>query len=424
PTHRKQAVSVIKRGGEHLLSLIEGTLDIARIESGKLTLNVKPMQFADCVHEMAGMFEPQATAKGLGFRFEAEGNVPEVVRADEKRVRQILINLLGNAVKFTTQGQVTFRIRYAREMAHIEIEDTGPGLAQEELAQIFEPFARGNSASHTAPGAGLGLTIAKMLTDLMGGELTVASTPGAGSVFRIKLFLPEVHNVVVMAQAVATRARRGYEGVRRKVLVVDNEEADRELLVHLLEPLGFELRTAASGHDALDLLAAGLQPDAILMDLAMPGIDGWETIRRLRRLQNMNAKVAVVSANAFDKGLDNDAGVRPEDFILKPLRHSELLDWLERQLGLRWLESEPVPAPAAPKPATAWAWPETGALQALQQAVQLGYYRGILNQLDEIDAAQPECADFAIAMRELARQFQFEAMSRELAKAPVLEEKS
>ena len=423
PAHRKQAVNVIKRGGEHLLSLIEGTLDIARIESGKLTLNVKPMRFADCVHEMAGMFELQAAGKGLAFRFEAEGVLPEVVRADEKRVRQILINLLGNAIKFTAQGQVTFRVRHAREMAYIAIEDTGPGLTAAELEQIFEPFARGSSASHSAPGAGLGLTIAKMLTDLMGGELKVVSTPGEGSVFRIKLFLPEVSSGAVTGPAVASRPRRGYEGVRRKILVVDNEEADRELLVDLLGPLGFELRTAASGHDALDLLAAGLAPDAILMDLAMPGIDGWETIRRLRRLGHVDAKVAVVSANAFDKNLDNDAGVRAEDFILKPVRHSELLDWLERQLGLRWSHAAAPSEPAAPSPSP-WVWPAAPALKLLQEVVQLGYYRGILNQLDAIEAAQPECASFAMAMRELARQFQFEAMSRRLAQAgDVLEEK-
>jgi signal transduction histidine kinase len=117
PPHRKHAVNVIRRGGEHLLSLIEGTLDIARIESGKLTLNVAPMRFADFMHEMAGLFELQAAAKGLAFRFETEGAVPEVVRADEKRVRQILINLLGNAIKFTSTGQVVLRVRHAREMA-------------------------------------------------------------------------------------------------------------------------------------------------------------------------------------------------------------------------------------------------------------------------------------------------------------------
>ena len=382
------------------------------------------MHFADCVHEMAGMFELQAAAKGLAFRFDTEGAVPEVVRADEKRVRQILINLLGNAIKFTAQGQVIFRVRYAREMAHIEIEDTGPGLTPREVEQIFEPFARGSSASHTAPGAGLGLTIAKMLTDLMGGELTVATTPGTGSMFRIKLFLPEVSHPVAARETMEHRPRRGYEGARRKVLVVDNEEADRDLLVQLLEPLGFELRTAASGHDALDLLAAGLQPDAILMDLAMPGIDGWETIRRLRRLAHVKAKVAIVSANAFDKGLDNDAGIPPEDFILKPVRHSELLDWLERQLGLRWLEQPRIAAPTPRKPDSTWRWPAPLSLRSLQDMVDLGYYRGIMNKLDEIESVQPECADFAAAMRELAGQFQFEAMSRELARcASALQEK-
>jgi len=416
PPHRKHAVTVIKRGGEHLLSLIEGTLDIARIEAGKLTLTVRPMRFADLVHEMAGLFELQAAAKGLAFRFEVEGTLPEVVRADEKRVRQILINLLGNAIKFTAQGQVVFRIRHQRELAQIEIEDTGPGMSGQELEQIFEPFARGESAGHSAPGAGLGLTIAKMLCELMGGQLSARSEPGRGSVFRVRLFVPEVHGASA-PRAAPARQRLAYAGARRKILVVDNEEADRELLVLLLEPLGFELRTAASGHDALDLLAAGHQPDAILMDLAMPGIDGWETIRRLRRLEHVDAQIGIVSANAFDKGLENDVGIRPEDFILKPVRHSELLDWLERRLELEWLAAAPAqPEAAEPSPAD-WQWPSAELLQPLHQAVQLGYYRGILNQLDAIESAQPGCSAFAAAMRELARQFQFEAIARELSRA-------
>ncbi|MCD6078073.1 MAG: hybrid sensor histidine kinase/response regulator, partial [Ramlibacter sp.] len=160
----------------------------------------------------------------------------------------------------------------------------------------------------------------------------------------------------------------------------------------------------------------GLRPDAMLVDLAMPGIDGWETIRRTRRMEGVQAKVAVVSANAFDKALDNDVGIRPEDFIVKPVRHTELLDWLERQLGLRWLQ-EPVPAALAPVVPANWCWPRAALLAPLQQAVQLGYYRGILNQLDAIDAVQPDCAAFTAAMRELARRFQFEAIGRELARA-------
>ena len=421
PPHRQQAVSVIKRGGEHLLSLIEGTLDIAHIESGKLTLNVKPMDFADGVREMAHLFELEALAKGLEFNFEPQEPLPLVVRADEKRVRQILINLLGNAIKFTAAGRVSFRVRYARQMAYMEIEDTGPGLSEQEHERIFEPFTRANTPGVSAPGAGLGLTIAKMLTDLMGGELTVSSTPGMGALFRVKLFLPEVNRAsgaaLQAARALATKPRHGYIGERRRLLVVDNEEVDRELLVKLLQPLGFELRIAASGHDCLDLLASGLQPHAILMDLAMPGIDGWETIRRLRALGlQTQPPIAIVSANAFDKGLDNAVGIRAEDFILKPVRHSELLYWLERRLNIIWIEQPPQPTLPSPvvMPLLLPAQPR---LDALRQLVSLGYYRGIVNLLDEIEKSQPECSGFAASMRSLARQFEFETMSQQLSPA-------
>ena len=424
PAHRKQAVSVIKRGGEHLLSLIEGTLDMAHIESGKLTLNVKPMQFASGMHEMASMFELQAAAKGLSFRFEVQGSIPDWVRADEKRVRQIFFNLLGNAIKFTQTGGVTLRLRYAREMAQVEVVDTGPGMAQEDLDRIFDPFIRGASAAGGTTGSGLGLTIAKMLTDLMGGELSASSTLGEGSVFRVRLFLPELHlpaSAGQQAVASARKPRLAYAGARRKVLVVDNEEADRELLVSLLEPLGFEVRTAASGHDCLDLLAAGLHPDVVLLDLAMPGIDGWETLRRIRgnpALGGTQPTVAIVSANAFDRGLDNGLGLPPEDFIVKPVRHSELLDWLERKLALEWVDSlsAPVP-PLAPSRPDAMVLPDVADCHALLELVRLGFYRGIVNKLDAIAVAQPQCLAFTQSMAALARQYQFEAMATQLQKA-------
>jgi len=415
---------VIKRGGEHLLSLIEGTLDIAHIEAGKLTLQARPMRFAEVMQELADMFELQAEEKGLAFRYEPVGTLPEVVRADEKRVRQILINLLGNAIKFTGRGQVCWRIRYAREFAALEIEDTGPGMSPEEIARVFEPFARGTSAGQSAPGAGLGLTIAKMLTDLMGGEMSVQSTLGQGTLFQVRLFVPRVHEMPAPGPASgAPRAapekpvalvRRGYEGPRRRVLVVDNEEADRQLLVDLLTPLGFELRTAASGHDALDLIAAGMQPDAMFVDLAMPGIDGWETIRRARKVGLPGTAVAIVSANAFDKRLENDVGIVPEDFLVKPVRHSELLDWLEQRLKLRWT-SEPAAAAHPPPPDAPLVHPSPERIRLLEEAVSLGYLRGIMTQLDEIERAQPECASWTDRQRAMARQFQLDALSRSLA---------
>ncbi len=421
PPHRRQAVSVIRRGGDHLLSLIEGTLDIARIEGGKLTLDLKPMRFQECVQQIARMFELQAAGKGLSFRHEVNGPIPEIVRTDEKRMRQVLINVIGNAVKFTGAGHVTFRLSYAREMAVFEIEDTGPGIAPDEIERVFEPFARGSASGSTSGGGtGLGLTISKMLTDLMGGEMTVHSRFGEGTLFRIRLFLPEVRAAI--AERELPRLQRiGYAGERRRVLVVDNEEVDRDLLANMLSPLGFDVKQAASGHECIER-AAVLRPDAVLMDLAMPGIDGWETIRRLRA-QGLVPPVAIVSANAFDKGLDNDVGIMPADFVLKPVRRQELLDWLGRALALEWLHA-PLPSGAAPlhdgatlAPSMEFVYPSDERLGALAEAVELGYLRGTVKLLDAIDAEAPECGRFVAHLRDLARRFQFDAMAGVLRKA-------
>jgi signal transduction histidine kinase/CheY-like chemotaxis protein/purine-cytosine permease-like protein len=443
PAHRAQAIRVIHRGGEHLLSLIEGTLDIARIESGKLALDVKPMAFADTLAEVAGMFELQATAKGLHFAFETQGNLPQAVRADEKRLRQILINLLGNAVKFTRVGQVRLVVRHAREMAHFEVHDTGPGLLPADLERVFEPFARGQGATGSetgAAGTGLGLTIAKMLTDLMGGEMTVRSTPGQGTVFTVRLFLPELHGAAAR-RALPAPAITGYDGPRRRVLVVDNEESDRELLARWLQPLGFEVMLATSGHDALALLdgvvpGAERAPHAIFMDLAMPGIDGWETLRRLRASGWGSVPMAVVSANAFDKGLQaemderTDGAPRDQAFFVKPVRRDDLITWLGQQLGLRWVHTPaahgatlptpvPVPAPTPmPIPASGLAVaasPEAAdELAPLLALVRLGYYKGIVQWLDDWVRQRPDQAVFAQGLRTLAREFRFEAIEQRL----------
>ena len=415
PPHRAQAVRVIRRGGDHLASLIEDTLDLARIESGKLALEVRPLRLCEAVQELARMFELQARAKGLVFRHEIEG--PEVVRADEKRLRQILINLLGNAVKFTAQGEVVFRMRYAREIAHFEIEDSGPGMTPDELARVFEPFERGGALAGGGhgTGTGIGLTIAKMLTDLMGGEMTVRSTPGRGTAFAIRLFLPQAAEATV-APAVRVARRIGYTGARRSVLVVDNEEADRGLLATVLEPLGFTVRQAASGEAALRLLRAGPPPDAILMDLAMPGLDGWATIRQLREEGLCEAPVAIVSANAFDRGLDNDVGVTPADFFVKPVRVADLLQWLGQRLALEWIDAPPPRRAAAsgpPAPATPAGPPPAAALArraALDELARLGYLRGLLGELSAIEAEDPAAAAWTGPVRELAQQFRFDAI--------------
>ena len=412
PPHRKQAVSVIRKSGDHLLSVIEGTLDIARIEGGKLTLEVRALDFPEFMQQIVGMFDLQARNKGLSFDYQPAGELPAVVRADEKRLRQILINVLGNAVKFTVRGGVTFRVEYGREMAVFEIRDTGPGIPAADQERIFEPFVRGSSAQ--AGGSGVGLTIARMLTDLMGGEMQVSSMTGEGTLFRIRLFLPEVHSAQA-ASELPRLNRVGYVGIRRRILVVDNEKVDRDMLQNVLEPLGFVVEQAANGYECLATVPR-FAPHLIFMDLGMPGIDGWETIRRIRRQHLTDAHIAIISANAFDKGLENDAGVAAEDFIVKPLKVQELLAWIGRKLGLEWVTADmPVaaPAPVAPPPLVA---PGADHLAALDEVIQLGYLRGILNKLAEIERLDPQHGEFVRVLRDLARQFQFDAMKELLRK--------
>ncbi|HSW09074.1 ATP-binding protein [Aquabacterium sp.] len=414
PAHRRGAVQVIRRGGDHLLSLIEGTLDIARIESGRLALEPSAMRFAEGLDEIARMFELQAAARGLGFEHQRQSSLPALVRADEKRLRQILINLLGNAVKFTRSGRVMLRSSYSGEMARFEIEDTGPGMTEDELQRVFEPFVRGTSAGGNATGGtGLGLTISRMLTDLMGGELTVRSTPGVGTRFAIKLYLPELAAGGRHGQErLASRRPVGYAGPRRRLLVVDNEEADRRLLADRLSPLGFELLQAASGEEALEVLAHEAV-DAVFLDLAMPGIDGWTTLRRLRDQGLSEAPAAIVSANAYDKGLENELGIAGSDFLVKPVRMDELLGWLERRLALQWLLALPEPEPVDAA-AVAVCAPPADALRELDELVRLGYVRGILKKLDAIALAHPQSAGFAERLRTMARRFELDAITLQL----------
>jgi signal transduction histidine kinase/purine-cytosine permease-like protein/DNA-binding NarL/FixJ family response regulator len=425
PEHVKHAVGVIKRGGDHLLSLIEGTLDIARIESGKLTLDLKPVRLGDVFQQIIQLIEREAQAKRLRFIADIDPALPEAVRADERRVRQILLNVLGNAVKFTNSGEVTLKVRYAREIAQVDITDTGPGIAQSELDKIFEPFARGSSAAGSSvSGTGLGLTVSKMLTDLMGGEMSVRSTPGQGTNFRIRLFLPQLRQAERLP--VATKGQRtGYVGDRQRVWVVDNEEADRGLLIRILEPLGFEVQAFASGIDCLAQLrhgAPGQTPHAIFMDLAMPGLDGWATLRAIQQDGLSIAPAAIVSANAFDKALDNDVGITPDDFIVKPVRVNELLDWLGRRLNLQWIEVErPVAASLSSQVdrqgLAPHVLPSLPALRSLEDQIHAGYIRGVHKVLDQISLGEPQCEPFVQKLRGMAKHFQLDAMARELADA-------
>jgi CheY-like chemotaxis protein len=250
----------------------------------------------------------------------------------------------------------------------------------------------------------------------MGGELTMDSRPGEGCRFRVRLFLPQVQGAAARASLPRSRPV-GYQGPRRRILIVDNERVDREFLFALLEPLGFVLAEAASGPACLATLD-DFRPDLIFMDLAMPGMDGWETVRRIREGRHAATPVAIISANAYERGIhsdDNALGIGARDFFLKPVQVSELLDWVGERLGLIWVEAHQV-APEPRLPAD-MVYPPFALLEPLARQVELGYVKGILARLDEIEAADPAHAAFVAEVRELTRNFRLDAIAPLLEKA-------
>ena len=393
---QKRALGTILRSGEHLLGLIDGLLDLARIEAGKLRLDPAPMPLRELLDDLAKMFEPQAARKGLQFRIETTGRLPDYVRVDAKRLRQVLINLLANAVKFTEQGEVVLRIDYRMEVARFEIADTGPGIAADDHARIFMPFERSASGRVIAePGTGLGLSITRMLTSLMGGELTLESELGRGSTFRLRLYLPEYLSVPTQTRSMRTVI--GYEGPRLRVLLVDDDATQRHMLTGMLAPLGFDVDEAASGREALDCVAR-VRPDVVLLDINMDGMDGWETARRLREFDGAPIPVLMVSANVFENRSELLRTAGCAGFVPKPVMESELLDQLREALDLTWHVDEPADAappkaePAADAPLAALDDEERAALLRLSR---LGHVNGIATLLDAIsersEAAREDC---------------------------------
>ena len=382
PAARQGGVRVIRRSAEHLSGLIDGLLDISKIEAGRLQIARNEVRIGDFLDQVVDMFRLQARAKGLDFRFERAADLPASVRTDEKRLRQILINLLSNAVKFTEHGHVTLKVTYRNQVASLMVEDTGPGIAAADLGRIFEPFDRGSVTTGQAiPGLGLGLTITKLLTELMGGQVTVESTPGQGSRFQVRLMLSAVANPVLRP----VRSIGGYEGARRTILVADDDPDHQALMQEVLQPLGFAVLTARDGPTCLALVA-DLRPDLFLLDIAMPGMSGWELTRALRLGGHAGTPIVLLSANVGDTGPDHrlEDGEGPDAVLPKPFDMDRLLDEIERLLQLRWTAGEEpgVEVDEGAVPGKALDEAEVGELLRLGR---IGYLRGIEAKLDQLD---------------------------------------
>jgi signal transduction histidine kinase/CheY-like chemotaxis protein/purine-cytosine permease-like protein len=399
----EDAVRTIRRSAAHLSNLVDGLLDISQIETGALQLHRDRVNFAEFLDQIVDMFRLQAAAKGIGFFHERVGHLPPFIHTDEKRLRQILINLLSNAIKYTEQGSATLRVQRRGQVTEFEVIDTGHGIRPEDITSIFEPFERGHMpAANAKPGTGLGLTISKLLSEILGGEISVESTPGQGSTFRVRLFLSEAQG-----SAIARPARRitGYGGMRRKILIADDDPDHVRLLTEILLPLGFIVVTTGDGANCLTLFEDTL-PELVLLDIAMPGMSGLEVAARLRA-HGTAAKTLVISGNLHDAPrLAGSQGAPPYDgFLAKPIDLRTLLERIGNLLALDWIY-DPIVLPAPKADPAAMRRPGAPHLADLLQLGRIGYVRGIEAKLLSVADAEPETGEFCAYLRELVRGFE------------------
>nr|WP_246385742.1 hybrid sensor histidine kinase/response regulator [Novosphingobium hassiacum] len=410
----RDAARVIRRSAEHLTNLVEGLLDIASVEQGIVRIDNAVVRLGPVVEQVADMFRPQAEAKGLEFRCETPDRLPEFVRMDVRRVRQVLINLVSNAVKFTASGTVVLSLKWAGQTATFEVRDTGPGIASTDAEQAFMPFERmDQTGAGEASGAGLGLAITRAIVNMLGGDISVDSLAGHGTCFTVRLLMPQVSGVV--DRAAAALRPTGYTGDRRSLLLVDDDPDNRSLLRSALGELGFELSQASDGHTAL-ALAGQTHFDAVILDVSMPGISGWEAAAHLRAVHGAAMRIIMLSANASER--HGASGQEPDHdrFLLKPIDLSLLIDTLGELLGLEW--TRPVSADAA-KSERRDSVPELtpAALehaQRLKSLVRIGHVRALEDEIRNLERADPNARVLIATLYDCLDRFDLAGLGRTL----------
>ncbi|MGH1485188.1 MAG: hybrid sensor histidine kinase/response regulator [Cellvibrionaceae bacterium] len=333
---KRSKISVIKRSGEHLGNLIEGLLDISKIEAGRLDIIRDQVRISSLFDQIVYMFHLQAQEKGLKFIYECINPLPEFVTTDEKRLRQILINLLSNAIKFTPEGEVSLTIKYRNQVAEIQVKDSGIGIPESEMERIFKPFERiTNADAPPIPGTGLGLTITQLLTDIMGGDIQVRNNPDKGTTFTVSLMLSDIISPESIKDPLPSLKVHGYEGDKRIIMVVDDDPNHRALIKDILSPLGFILLEATSGDKCLEAYDIH-KPDLYLLDISMPGENGWQVAEKLRQ-RDYQKPIIIVSANANETDQTNLHPNVVNDYIIKPIQIETLIDKLGSWLAIEWL---------------------------------------------------------------------------------------
>ncbi|MFQ3679412.1 MAG: ATP-binding protein [Pseudanabaenaceae cyanobacterium] len=409
----RQGVSVIYQCGQHLLMLINDILDLSKIEAQRMELHPEDFHLGTFLSSTAGMIAVKAEQKGLRFEMELAPELPVGIRADAKRLRQVLVNLLGNAVKFTDQGYVKFRIRLADRLQdtarlQFEVEDSGIGIQSEDLARLFQPFTQVGDQSRHAEGTGLGLTITKRIVDLMGGNLHVESQPGMGSTFRVTVPVSVIQNLTP-DNARPQGVLAGYRGPQRTVLVVDDKWENRSVVANLLVPLGFRIQEARNGREGLTL-AEGTPPDLIVTDLVMPVMDGFELVRCLRshpKLQNI--PIIASSASTFDHDKQHSMDVGCNEFLPKPIDAEALFAKIQKLLHLEWEYATPaIPEPTANT--STLLVPDAATLHKLLQLANRGRLAAIEEQVAALAQANPAYQTFVTQISQFTQDFEIEKL--------------
>ncbi len=359
---QQKHLDTINRSGEHLLTLINDVLEMSKIEAGRTTVNETDFGLPGLLNWIQEMFELKAQSKGLQLNIEPVTDLPDYICADESKLRQVLVNLLGNAVKFTEEGGVALRIgvrsaenptvngktALERDFPYpltldFEVEDTGPGIAPEDLEHLFEPFVQTESGRRAHEGTGLGLAISQKFVQLMGGEMTVLSTPNRGTIFRFCIQVQAVEGIAPTAPT----ARQKVVGLvpdqpTYRILVVDDKPENRELLVELLSPVGFEVQEASTGEEAIAQWQQW-SPHLIWMDIRMPVMDGYEAIRQIHRACQMIQKplpiIIALTGSVFEEDRREALALGCKDFVKKPFRTEVIFEKMEEYLGVRYLYS-------------------------------------------------------------------------------------
>ena len=413
----------IQESGEHLLTLINDILDLSRAQETKLELFPRDFQLAAFLKGVADIVRVKAEQKGLSFRYEAPLNLPATVRADEKRLRQVLLNLLGNAIKFTDSGYVVLRVqplqtterRASPDLGPVvrlrfDIEDTGIGMSEEQLSKLFRPFEQVSDSLHREGGAGLGLAISRHLVRLMGGEIRVQSRSGEASLFSFELDLLVRDRPVVRAGPV--RVASGYHGPRKTVLIVDDVLQNRLMPMQSLSELGFEVAQASNGQEGLEL-AARLKPDLILMDVMMPVMDGLEAIRRIRARPDLaHLPVIAVSASTSPADEARSLAAGASAFIAKPIHIDTMLHVIGEHLALRWVYEERAAIPDGTEnfSSDALVIPSPEEIEALHYLAQVGNMRDIRDRAEQLRVVDSRYAAFAARLEILAQRYESQAI--------------